>query len=93
MGRLDKEQVFLIEQISLSDFKKWSSSTLKTFNNYIITMTNNTDKIKIYHECGVFIFVAYSKGCSGEFHVVLKDFQNLENLIPNILNVFRIAKC
>ena len=37
------------------------------------------------------IFVAYfwvySTGCSGEFHVVFKHFQNLESLISNILNL------
>ena len=37
-----------------------------------------------YHECGVFVsvayFWAYSTGCSDEFHVVFKHFQNFENL-------------
>ena len=46
MGRMNKEQA-VFEQITLSDFKKWSSSALKTFNNYTITMTNNSDKIGI----------------------------------------------
>ena len=45
MGRIDKEQA-VFEQLTLRDFKKWSSS-VKTFNNYTITMTNNNDKIKI----------------------------------------------
>ena len=43
---MNKEQA-VFEQITLSDFKKWSSSALKTFNNYTITMTNNSDKIGI----------------------------------------------
>ena len=51
-------------------------------------MSNNSDKIRIY-ECGVFVPVAYflvnSPGCSHEFHVAFKHFENLENLIWNIL--------
>ena len=46
-------------------------------------MANNSCKIK-YDECDVFVsvayFWAYSTGCSDEFHVVFKHFQNLENL-------------
>ena len=42
---MDQEQA-VFEQLISSDFKKWSSITLKTFNNYII-MTNNSDKIRI----------------------------------------------
>ena len=42
-----------------------------------------------YHECGVFISVACfwvnSVECSDEFHVVFKCFQNLKNIILNIL--------
>ena len=42
-----------------------------------------------YYECGVIVYVAYfwvnSAGCSGEFHVVFKHFENLENFILNIL--------
>ena len=51
-------------------------------------MSNNSDKIRIY-ECGVFVFVAYllvnSAGCSHEFYVASKHFENVENLIWNIL--------
>ena len=51
-------------------------------------MSNNSDKIRIY-VCGVFVSVAYllvnSAGCSHEFHVAFKHFENLENLIWNIL--------
>ena len=46
MGCMDKEQA-VFEQLTLSNFKKWSSTALKTFNNYTIIMTNNSDKIKI----------------------------------------------
>ena len=46
MGRIDKEQA-IFEQLTLSDFKEWSSIELKTFNNYTIIMTNNSDKIRI----------------------------------------------
>ena len=42
MGRMDKEQA-VFEQLTLSDFKKWSSTALKTFNNYTKIMTNNSD--------------------------------------------------
>ena len=43
---MDEEQV-VFEQLTLSDFKKWSSTSLKTFNNYTIIMTNNSDKTRI----------------------------------------------
>ena len=43
---MDEEQV-VFEQLTLSDVKKWSSTALKTFNNYTIIMTNNSDKIRI----------------------------------------------
>ena len=46
MGRIDKEQA-IFEQLTLSDFKKWSSTALKTFNNYAIIMTNSGGKIRI----------------------------------------------
>ena len=46
MSRIYEEQA-VFEQFTLSDFKKWSSTALKTFNNYTIIMTNNSDKIKI----------------------------------------------
>ena len=54
---MDKEQA-VFEQLILSDFKKWSSTAVETFNNYTIIITNN---------------------------VVLKHFQNPENLISNLL--------
>ena len=37
MDRIDKEQA-AFEQLTLSDFKKWNSIALKTFNNYTIIM-------------------------------------------------------
>ena len=46
MDRIDKQQS-VFEQLTLSDFKKWSSTALKTFNNYTIKMTNNSYKITI----------------------------------------------
>ena len=46
MGRMDEEQA-IFEQLTLSNFKKWSSTALKTFNNYTKIMTNITDKIRI----------------------------------------------
>ena len=42
-----------------------------------------------YYYCSVFASVVYfrvnSAGFSGEYHVVFKHFQSLENLILNIL--------
>ena len=82
MDRIDKERA-VFEQLTLCDFKKWSSTGLETFNNYTIIMTNNSYKIR-NHECGVFISVSYfwvnSRCCSDGFHVVFKHFQNLEYL-------------
>ena len=36
---MDKKQA-VFEQLSLSDFKTWNSTALKTFNNYNETITN-----------------------------------------------------
>ena len=55
---MDEEQV-VSEELTLGDFKKWSSTALKTFNNSTIIMTNNSDKKQEYHECGAFVPVAY----------------------------------
>ena len=38
LSRMDEEQA-VFEQLTLSDFKKWSSTALETFNNYTITVT------------------------------------------------------
>ena len=43
---MEKEQ-FIFEQLTLSNFKKWDSIALKTFNNYSTIMTSNRDKIRI----------------------------------------------
>ena len=46
---MDREQA-VFEQLTLTDFNKWSSIILKTFNNYTIAVTNNNDKISILWE-------------------------------------------
>ena len=46
MSLMDKEQA-VFEELTLSDFKKWSSTALEAFNNYTIIMTNNSNKITI----------------------------------------------
>ena len=43
---MEKEQ-YIFEQLTLSNFKKWDSTALKTLNNYTTLMTSNRDKIKI----------------------------------------------
>ena len=84
------EEPTVFEQLTLSDFKKWSSTALRTINNYTIIMPNNSEKIRIFVsvKCGVFVFatclLVNSARCSGEFYVVWKHFQNLENLIFEI---------
>ena len=40
---MDEEQA-VFEQLTLSDFKKWSSTVLSTFNNSTITMTKTVPK-------------------------------------------------
>ena len=40
---MDEEQA-VFEQLTRSDFKKWSCTALKTFNNYTIIINNNSDK-------------------------------------------------
>ena len=39
---MDKEEA-VFEELTLSDFNIWSSPSLKTFKNYNIMMTNNTE--------------------------------------------------
>ena len=43
---MNKEQT-AFEQLSLSDFKKWSLLALTTFNIYTIIMTNSSEKVRI----------------------------------------------
>ena len=81
MGGMDKEQAVL-EQLTSSDFKKWSSTTLKTFNYYTIIMTNNSDKI--------------SKSTSVVFLSLLCNFELIEQaaLVDFLLylNIFKILR-
>ena len=90
MGRMGKEQS-VCEQFTLRDFKKGSSTALKTFIYDTIIITNNSDKIKISWAswicfCLCCLFWVNSTGCSGEFHVAFKRFQILEILILNFWN-------
>ena len=39
MSRMNEDKA-VFEHVSLSYFKKWSSTELKTFDNYSIIMTN-----------------------------------------------------
>ena len=41
---MDEEQAFF-EQLTLSNFKMWSFTTLKDFNNYSVITTNISDNI------------------------------------------------
>ena len=43
---MDEEKA-VFEQLTLSDFKKWSSTALNAFSNHIIIITNNSDKIRL----------------------------------------------
>ena len=41
------EEIAAFDQLTLSDFKNWSSAALKTSNKYNIIMTINVHTIKI----------------------------------------------
>ena len=43
---MDEEQA-VFEQLTLSDFKMWSSTAVNNFHNHTILMTENDDKIRI----------------------------------------------
>ena len=43
---MDDEQA-VFGQLTLSDFKKWSSTVLQTFSNYTIIMNKNSNNIQI----------------------------------------------
>ena len=43
---MDKEKA-VFEQLTLSNFKQWSSTALKAFNNYTVIMSNNSGNIRI----------------------------------------------
>ena len=42
---MDKKQA-VFEQLTLSDFKKWSFTVLKALYNYPVIMNNNCDNIR-----------------------------------------------
>ena len=44
MGWMDEEKS-VFEQLTLRNYKKWTSTALKDLNNYIVIMTNNSDNI------------------------------------------------
>ena len=46
MGRTDEDQV-AFEQLTLTNFKKWSATALKTLNNYTIKIANNSGNMRI----------------------------------------------
>ena len=88
MGRMVRRKA-LLEQLTSSGFKKWSSTTLQAFNNCTIMITNNSDIIRLSISVMLLslllIFELIQQAASGEFHVALKHFQNLKNLILNIM--------
>ena len=43
---MDEEQT-AFGQFNLSNFKKWSSTALETFDKYSIRMSNNSDNISM----------------------------------------------
>ena len=43
---MDEEEV-IFEQLTLSDFKMWSSTVLKSCNNYDVILANNTDNMRV----------------------------------------------
>ena len=51
----------VIEQLTLNDFKKWSSTALKTFNNYTVIIIKNSDKIRVWCFCICCLFVSKLK--------------------------------
>ena len=44
---MDEEDQAVFEQLTLINFKKWSFTALKTFNNSTIIMTNNSEIVRI----------------------------------------------
>ena len=58
-------------------------------------MTNNSDT---WEYLSVVIFASFanfwlSTGCSGEFHVIFENFEDLKNLILNILKKKLALSC
>ena len=46
MSLMDEEQT-VFRQFAFRKFKTWSSITSKTFNNYSMLMTDNSDNLEI----------------------------------------------
>ena len=72
---MDEEQA-VFEHLILSNFKKWSSTTLKTFNNYTIIMTDNSDKIRIlvwYFRLSCLFLSLFSRLVNFMFLNILKE--------------------
>ena len=44
---MDEERA-AFEQLTLTNFKMWNPTTLKTFNNFSLIMTNISDSILIF---------------------------------------------
>ena len=44
---MDEERA-AFEQLTLANFKMWNPTTLKTFNNFSLIMTNISDSILIF---------------------------------------------
>ena len=87
MSRTDEEHAEF-EQLTLSNFNMWSPAALKTFTNYSIIMASISNNIRNHVSGTVFPVANFwlnSTGWSGKFHVAFEHFEDLENLILNIL--------
>ena len=80
---MDKEQAVFEQLPNFKGLQEVEFHTIKDLQYKI------SDKIRIscvWCFCLWFcLFLVYSTGCTGEFQVVFKHFQNLENLMSNIL--------
>ena len=83
MGRMDKKQA-VFEQITLSDFKKWSSTALKTLNNYTIIIINNSYKIRKLKLSLLLIFELIQQATLMNFMLYLNIFKILKIFMLNI---------
>ena len=43
---MSKEEA-VFNRLTLSSFKRWNSTALKSFNNYTIVMANSSEKMRI----------------------------------------------
>ena len=74
LGRIDEEQAAL-EQLTLSDFKKWSPTAVKTFHNYTIIITN------MWHFClSCLLFELIQQATLVNFTLFLNIFKILKIL-------------